>query len=87
MAILNYVSGQDRTAVQLIASGLPLFPVGGAFEVVLHSPSHTETQLFFFTADNHGAATLHISADGDWSDSDITIEDDGVLVATGLNPN
>ena len=72
--------------VQLIVSGLGPFPVGGAYEIILESPSHSETIEFDLLVDIHGASTLHEFVAGDWSDSNITIEDDGVVHAIGTNP-
>lgn len=78
MAILNYISGQDETMVQIIVSD---FTPGLVYDVVLVSPSHSfeASSLGVLEVDSHGHGNLHLTVPaipgegGDWTDSDVEI--------------
>jgi hypothetical protein len=85
MAILNYAQGNDTTQVQLIAD----LNIVTTVRVVLTRGDGASVASIFET-DLNGSTTLHLSIDGDWSDSNIVIEDvvsSNIRYAYGQNPN
>jgi len=93
MAILNYVSGQDETIIQIILSDFEPNRTGfDAYTAEFVSPNQPLSPTADIETDSHGHGTLHITYAGGWSDSDIYIYvdfDDPVnkeLRARGYNP-
>lgn len=85
MAILNYASGSDKTIVQIIMSD---FTPNIEYMVGLaNGPAD------YVWTDNNGHATVHLTYDGDWSDSKVYIMIDwpyprcDEIRAVGCNPN
>ena len=97
MGILNYVSGQNETIVQVILSG---FAKETVHQHRLISNTHCLTPTGLFLTDALGNATIHVKvgttpialdgcpadSDGDWSNADIEISSGGVVQALGENP-
>ena len=69
MAVLNYVSGQDKTSVQIIISG---FTADSTYDIELISPANalfTDKTIGLLTTDSQGHGTLHYFVLGDNSGS------------------
>jgi hypothetical protein len=100
MAILNYVSGQDETIVQIAVTG---FAPLTNYTFVLDSPNHCMTPGGGMVTDEHGNATVHLNIpggiatvecpffeDGNYSDADIVFREAGdqsPIAAVAWNPN
>lgn len=83
MAILNYVSGQDETVVQVIISD---FTPEQNYDLVITNGIVSLTTFDALTTDHNGHGTFHGTFFFDKSTWDVELYVDGSLRARGINP-